>query len=570
MKKLTQIVAVVILLNFIAVEKSNAQLCATSVDTNSTNPNAITAVNMDLMIHWSTVGAVFTAPADSVHEFIAVTNLTAGTPTEFFVITHTTTPGDTLRSIPFLVTGRIPTHVYSIVPTMRVYQVGNPTYCIQNGNALIVQMECMPPTAAVTPNVTICSGQSATLTASGGNTFLWLVIGASTPTVLVNPLVTTTYIVLVSDSTTTCGWDSASVTVTVNPSPVITAGNNVTICGAGFGMLSATGAGVGGSYFWSPSIGLNNANVQNPTAFVQVTTTFTVVGTNINGCSASASVTITVSGPPVVIVTPPVSICFGNSTTLNAGGASTYVWSPATGLSSTIGQSVTANPTITRTYTVTGTLNGCTGTAQVTVTVNPVPSVTVSPNNVSICSGQGTPLVASGANTYIWSPPTGLSSTTGSSVFANPISTITYTVTGTTNGCNSAAQVTVTVNTGPIATSATGNLLITGTFICPISHCVIPTWGTFWPTGQSVSFVTFNVPPGYIDIGEVITLVDDCGCSTWIAYSGSVDIEEIANVTKKKGEDKRIFNLLGQEVTGPLLPNTIYIQGGKKIMRFEK
>jgi hypothetical protein len=71
-------------------------------------------------------------------------------------------------------------------------------------------------------------------------------------------------------------------------------------------------------------------------------------------------------------------ICAGESVVLTASGADTYVWSPATGLSSTTGNVVTASPLSSTTYTVTGTAaNGCSGTDDVTVVVNPTPITTV-------------------------------------------------------------------------------------------------------------------------------------------------------------------------------------------------
>jgi hypothetical protein len=65
------------------------------------------------------------------------------------------------------------------------------------------------------------------------------------------------------------------------------------------------------------------------------------------------------------------TICIGNATTINASGAASYTWSPATALSSTTGASVSANPTVTITYTVTGVdNNGCTNNGTITLSVS--------------------------------------------------------------------------------------------------------------------------------------------------------------------------------------------------------
>ena len=162
---------------------------------------------------------------------------------------------------------------------------------------------------------------------------------------------------------------------------------------------------------------------------------------------------LTVNPVPLVVV-PPISICNGQSGTLNASGALTYTWSPSTGLSASTGGTVTASPTISTTYTVTGTVSvGCSGTATSVVTVNPQPIVVVLP--LIICNGQSGALTATGATTYTWSPSTGLSATTGATVNANPTTTTVYTVIGTAaNGCTNSTTVTVTVNPIPSVTSA--------------------------------------------------------------------------------------------------------------------
>ena len=166
-----------------------------------------------------------------------------------------------------------------------------------------------------------------------------------------------------------------------------------------------------------------------------------MLGTDINGCTSTTSVTVTVNPLPVISASPNAPVlCNGQSVSLTASGGSFYIWSPTTGLSSGSGATVSANPSA-----VIGTdVNGCTNTATVNVTVNPLPVIAVSPNAPVLCNGQSVSLTASGGNSYIWSPTTGLSSGTGATVSANPTSTGTYIVTGTDlNGCSNTANVTV-------------------------------------------------------------------------------------------------------------------------------
>ncbi len=165
--------------------------------------------------------------------------------------------------------------------------------------------------------------------------------------------------------------------------------------------------------------------------------------------------------PNPLTVTNPVTICSSSSTTLNVSSPLTfsYAWTPTTGLTPAdgLGASVVAAPASTTTYTVTGTdaTTGCTVTKTVPVTVvAPATVPTLSVTNVSspICSGISTSTITvSGANTYTWSPATGLTfqNPERSIAIANPASTTTYTITGTT-GCQTAnINTTVTVQNVP-------------------------------------------------------------------------------------------------------------------------
>ena len=106
------------------------------------------------------------------------------------------------------------------------------------------------------------------------------------------------------------------------------------------------------------------------------------------------------------------------------------------------------------------TTGGTTQNVAVSVTVNAIPTITISPSSATIALGGSVTLIASGGSTYSWSPSTNLSASNTVSVTASPSSTISYTVTGTSAaGCSSTAVVTVTVNpaltAGSIATSQT-------------------------------------------------------------------------------------------------------------------
>jgi len=320
-----------------------------------------------------------------------------------------------------------------------------------------------PPVPVLSSNSPECAGQTITINANpiNGVTYTWtgpLGFTSGNQNISINNatiLQAGSYTLVVTDGLGCT--NTASINVVVNPLPIITVNNPSPLCTGGSVQLTAGGAN---TYSWSPSTGLSATTGATVTANPTSTTTYTVIGTNVNGCSNTTTAIVTINPLPNISVTQPPAICAGQSTVLTASGGTSYSWSPSTGLSGTSGAIVTANPSTTTTYTVTGTsAQGCSSTATTTVTINPLPNVTVN-NPPTICAGQSATLNASGANTYTWSPATGLSGTTGATVTANPNSTTTYIVTGTSGGCSNTAQVTVNVNPRPNVTVNSGTICI--------------------------------------------------------------------------------------------------------------
>lgn len=250
---------------------------------------------------------------------------------------------------------------------------------------------------------------------------------------------------------------TATSSVTVNPLPTVSAGNDAVVCSGASTGLQATGAS---TYQWSinggVAVGLNNPNISNPSASPSATTTYSVLGIDANGCTNVDQVQVSVNALPIVNAGANVSICPGVPTTLGASGASTYTWSPSTGLTGANTGTPAANPASTQTYTVTGTdANGCQNTDQVTVTVFPQPVVTASSNS-PIIECQTAQLTASGLASFNWvntaGPDASISSPNSSTTDVAPLGTATYAVAGLdANGCSGGATVTVVVN--PITVS---------------------------------------------------------------------------------------------------------------------
>jgi hypothetical protein len=142
--------------------------------------------------------------------------------------------------------------------------------------------------------------------------------------------------------------------------------------------------------------------------------------------------------PHVTIVSSADSICAGSAVILTGRGAGTYTWNSV----GTIDSTITDKPATTTIYTVTGTTNGCSRSASISIKVNQLPIVTISANKDSTCTSNPVILTGSGANTYTWNY--GVNTV---SVTVTPTLTATYSLTGTdVKNCTNATAKTIKVN----------------------------------------------------------------------------------------------------------------------------
>ena len=297
-----------------------------------------------------------------------------------------------------------------------------------------------PVNASINGNVTMCSGQSIVLTASGGTNYSWNT-GATTISISVSPSSSTSYSVVVSN---VCSSDIASSAVTVLTPPVISFSGNTILCTGDSTTLTVSG---GINYSWSNGSTSASINVSPAT-----NTTYYIVASN-GLCSITDSIIVSVSSPPNASLSG-ATICAGQSTILIATGGGNYSWSSGDATSL-----INISPTSSSTYSVIVSIGSCSDTASATVIVNPSP-VVIAYSNTTITTGQSATLTASGSGNYLWS-----NGATDSINIASPNTTTLYCVTVINSfGCFDTACVLITVKDVDCSIAATGDFFIPNAF----------------------------------------------------------------------------------------------------------
>ena len=362
------------------------------------------------------------------------------------------------------------TNSSSVNPQILFTQAGNYTVRLTITNSCGQVFINKPITIQKAPQINlpaitaVCQGQAANPTASALDclesidTYSWTFSGGSPSSAftLIPGSVTYsnagTYPVTFS-ATNACGTTTQTQNITVKPlPPALNPQVTSPVCvgqTANFTSLSNPST----TYTWAGPNGFqsNNQNFSLPISSLNQAGTYTVFGT-LNGCVGPvSSVNLSVLPVPVIGVSPTTAtICSGGSVNLTASGATSYTWSPATGLSATNTSSVIASPTSTQTYTVAGSNGTCSGTASALITVNPLPVVNAGADAILCNQPIATTFVGLPAG-GTWSGPNvtsaGVFTPNGTGTF-----TLTYTFTNA-NGCTNSDQKIVTVN-NPIQPNA--------------------------------------------------------------------------------------------------------------------
>lgn len=267
----------------------------------------------------------------------------------------------------------------------------------------------LPLVSLTAPVDSICQGNPVTFTAAPGTyaTYVFYNNGAAlqnSSSATYTGVLPANNSVYVEAENLGCSSYSDTVSILILPTPVVSAGPSPQVACLNGPTVTLTGNTPAGGT-WSGT-GVSQSGIITPASVGVGNTTLTYTYTDpVTGCPASDSIVFTVNPLPVIGLDSSASICIGHSVTLNAGGGSTYAWSPATGLSSITVANPVASPTQTTLYTVIVTnSNNCTDTASVDVQVFPNPSATITVSNV--CQGQpadftGTSVPPTGV-TYLW------------------------------------------------------------------------------------------------------------------------------------------------------------------------
>jgi hypothetical protein len=373
---------------------------------------------------------------------------------------------------------------------------------------------------SISGSLSVCQGSSSTLSAPAGFTYLWS-NGATTQTI--NVTAAGSYTVTITDGLG-CS-NSSTVAVAVNTRPTVTVSGTATVCAGQSVTLTAVG---GATYLWNTGVTTNTLTV-TPSA----NTTYSVIGTNVAGCSDTATFSVAVDAIPTMSGTPTITnagcgLSNGSITGVTVVGTGlTYNWTNSANVS--VGTTADLSNVPAGVYNLTATkATGCSAafgpysisnpTAPAAATVTVVDSV--------LCAGetiQMTAATSATGATFTWSGPnfTG-SGATVTITNATAANAGVYSVTVTANGCtSSSSNKSVVVNNLPAVTVLT----FTDTTCVNYSSVTLagaPAGGTF--SGSGVNGASFD--PAVAGVGtHVVTYAytDANGCSNTATTSIVVD-----------------------------------------------
>lgn len=305
----------------------------------------------------------------------------------------------------------------------------------------------------------VCSGGSIQLNASGAQTYSWSPAGALDNPNIANPVATptTSGFYTVTGNLGVCTLTEQVWLEVLNPTVSVDA-SQMNICEGTSVQLNAINNVGNVGLSWSPSLGLNDITIANPTASPPQTITYTAT-VAIAGCSVSDQVTINVDPFefPTLTTTDTV-LCQGDSLVLassTSGSQTDYAWTPNTDIIDADESDAVVFPMNNTTYTLTATSPNafCQETATVAIEVVPATLEIQGGNDYELCLGETvelTALTSTNGVGFTWTPDSSLTSGTATTVTASPDLTTTYIAQLIVGGCTLQEMVNVKVDSLPI------------------------------------------------------------------------------------------------------------------------
>jgi gliding motility-associated-like protein len=358
----------------------------------------------------------------------------------------------------------------------------------------------------VTTQAVLCNGQSngtITLTGSGGTTpYQYSLDNITYQSSNIFNVAAGTYTVYIKDSKA-CLKSQANITIAQPAVVTLSAAATTAGCAGNDGTITATAGGGTGAYQYS----IDGINFQASNQFNGVSPgPYTVTVKDVNGCSKTFGVTVSLTNSLTFTPGNDTTICEGTPAQLYVtSNATQYSWTPATNLSSATIRNPVARPTTTTQYTVAATLGICSTTGVVTVNVLAAPLANAGPAP-DICFGQDAQLFASGGISYQWTPVTYLSDPAiPNPQVIRPAQTIQYSLTVTdANGCKSLVLGTVTVNVVPpikVTVNPKDTIVTEGDQVQLLATSIGTSYS--WTNGSTLATANISDPIATMPLGSI-------------------------------------------------------------------
>ncbi|MFB6305565.1 MAG: gliding motility-associated C-terminal domain-containing protein [Flavobacteriales bacterium] len=263
---------------------------------------------------------------------------------------------------------------------------------------------------------------------------------------LVYPSSSTDLVLNVVDSNNCKNKDT--VNLKVNTLPIVSAGNDTSVCKKDTVQLNGQSNGV--EFEWSDSGSVNNDTILNPFSVPTDTNIYTLKALSSKGCSNFDSVKVAVDPIPLVDAGEDLWMCPGDTIQLSANGSGNFKWSPTASLTQNNISDPNAFPDTSTKYVVSTTdTNSCSNEDTVTVKVNNDVPINIG-NDTTLCKNDtiklgGDPTSPTGTN-YSWTPSNNLSDTASANPLAFPENDKKYILSVSNDTCTNKDSVELEVN----------------------------------------------------------------------------------------------------------------------------